>query len=208
MKTLLVFCLVVLMNCYGSPAYSLPLFSAVSIGGEEGVALLGLDELPGGFQELPRVLLRPVGGRVEQLAGVLEEGGWQGGEVFVYFHPRRLELVLGMVGWVEDVGRFDAYLERFDDPVQRGDFWGNLAGKMGGARVSWEGYEYRRDLRGVGDRSTGMNVSLNLVHQGFEGEVLLFRRDRQAVLLVVLNPEDRWPQVRVKAIATQLLHKL
>ncbi|WP_017305606.1 hypothetical protein [Spirulina subsalsa] len=203
MKTLLVFCLVVLINGYGTPAYSLPLFSAVPIGGER-VSRLGLDVLPEGFQLLPGVLLGRVEGRVEQLGEVLEEGGWQGEEVFVYFHPRTLELVLGMVGGVEDVGRFDDYLSEFENPAQRGDFLRKLQGKMGGERLSWEGYEYRRDLGGVGDRSTGMNVSLNLVNQRFTGEVLVFRRDRMAALLVVLNREDHWPEVRVKAIASQL----
>jgi hypothetical protein len=153
-------------------------------------AVLTLEDLPPGFEEVPATMLGDLGAQ-------LGEQGLPVEAVYAFLNLETIEVVMGFTIAVPE--RMDQ--AGFDVMAANPEILASFIGMGMGSEGEPE-FEPLAGLDGVGDSAVG--VTMPVADQGMEADMVLFRRGELGFMLFVLYAEDSEPLVPVIDLAEVL----
>lgn len=169
---------------------------------------LSLEDLPPGFQQLPKDVEPQIKPRLEALAQQLTQAGMKPGKMFVFVNPQTFQIVFGFTGMLAnqpDSASFDATLKQLQEP----EFQQQLIDQYREALKASQGIEILDvgaipEANNIAESSTGMSVSLSMQGQPLLMDIAAFRRSNVGAFTVLMYPKDVTPTIQVSAIARKL----
>ncbi len=159
-------------------------------------AILTLDDLPAGFQEMPL-------GQAGLSKEALSQGDFQVESLFAYLDSNAFQIVLGFTLLIPD------QLERagFDLALRNPDFLLNLlAGSMGDVDVIEK--EALAGMDDIADASAGLTVLAEVSGIEMRMDLAVFRRGVAGAFVLVMYVEGQTPTITVRDAALSLEQRL
>jgi len=171
-------------------------------------AILTLEDLPPGFQQLPPALVSQLASQFKAFSQQLAPGDLNPDNFFAFLNPATFQVVLGFTGDVPEQSEqinFDTNLQKLEDPQAQEQVVDLLTEKLnefGGIQI--ENYAPIPEMKTVADASAGMTMLVNMQGQPLRLDMASFRRNDVVAFTGVLYPNEQESLVQVGELANKL----